>query len=296
MKMTKTGSVSRSIRVGGKMMLVAGASMLVAMACGDGGDSGGDGDGDGDGNGAGGVVNGTGGTGTGGVIGGTGGIVSGTGGTVVTPTTPGEAVGTALTPGDFAVDATGYGTDATSGFQGPIYTYTDMNGSVIYPPDFGTISEAEIAEGKFCVNGTGAQVLDMMYSTYWGAGVGWNLNQAADSTVPEPTSVAAYGGVTFTLHQAVTSETRIVVGVVDSAGTKTDYCKSLTPGENTVLWSELNSTCWDNMGDAPDLAMNGVENISFQVPTNTSGPAPFDFCIGGLSFIAGDGMGGAPAL
>lgn len=298
MKMTKTGSVSRSMRLGGKMILVVGASMLTAMACGGGDEgSGGDGDGDGDNPGTGGsVVGGTGGSGTGGaVIGGTGGIAGGTGGAaVVAPTTPGAAVATAIPAGTFAVDAMGFGTDVTNGFQGFAYTYTDSTSggtSVIYPATFGMISETEVAEGKLCVNGTGAQVIDMEYSTYWGAGVGWNLNQAPEETATTPISVADFTGVTFTHVAAATAETRIVVNV----GTQ-GYCKVIAAGENTVLWSELNSTCWDGMGDAFDPATMLVDNISFQIATNPTAPTPFDFCIGGLTFNGGGGMGGAPAL
>lgn len=282
MKQTNTRTVARSIRAGGKLVLATGAALLMAAACGgDDKKDGGDGDGDGDMTASGGTtIGGTGGAGTGGVVGGTGGS------TIVNPTMPGTAVGTPITAGTFAVDAMGFGTDATNGFQGFAYTYADMGGSVIYPPNFTTISETEISEGKLCVNGTGAQVLDMMYSTYWGAGLGWNLNQAVDGD-PAPISVADFDGVTFTMVAPVTVTTRFLVNV----GTQ-GYCTEITAGESTIEWTELNSTCWDGLGDFFDPATMLVDSVAWQVVTNPGAPAPFDFCVGGLEFNGGDGMGG----
>ncbi len=293
MKQTKTGAKSRSLRAGANLVLIAGASVLLAVACG-GGDEGGDGDGGGTGSnpGTGGIVNGgTGGAGTGGVVGGTGGVVGGTGGaTTVAPTMPGTAPATPITAGDFTVDATGFGSDAVSGFQGFAYTYIDMGGSVIYPADFSALSETEVAEGKICANGTGAQVVDMMYSVIWGGGVGWNLNQAADGD-PAPADVSAFDGVTFTLEAAVTAEMRFVANVGTSS-----YCVAISAGENVISWTDLNSTCWEPTTDGYlDPATQQVDSVAWQVVTNTGAAVPFDFCVGGLSFNAGGGMGGAPA-
>jgi len=174
----------------------------------------------------------------------------------------------------------GYGMG--DGFKGYWYTYKDSGASRIKPEcgEGGTAACFSMSANKICVSGTAGQVQMMMYSTYWGAGVGWNLNQEMVPPNPlQPASLKDKKTVTVKLDMKVEAPTRIKFKV---AGETADYCASLRPGLNTIPLDTITKECWTPGGD-PIAADASVEALQFQVLTNDGADTPFDFCVNNLS-------------
>jgi hypothetical protein len=118
------------------------------------------------------------------------------------------------------------------------------------------------------------------YSTHWGAGIGFNLNQATgeDSTPANFTS-AGSSGVTYAI-EPLYPNMRLVVG--DS---KTDYCVALTSPSGTIPWSTFSSSCWNTTGSRLSGPPASFVSVRFQVVADTSyaGFSSFDFCVTRLS-------------
>ena len=188
-----------------------------------------------------------------------------------------EPSGASGAPGAVLV-SDGYGSGA--GFKGYWYTYKDDGGSSIKPECGARSAPCFMGAARICVSGEGSQVQMGMFSTYWGAGVGWNLNQA--TSPPNPVLAIGLKGkstIAVTLDMKTTSPLRMKLKV---AGDTTDYCANLSPGLNTIPLSGITSECWMSGGD-PIAADAMVEALQFQIPTTDGSSTPFDFCITSLS-------------
>jgi len=156
------------------------------------------------------------------------------------------------------------------GIQGAFYTYGDEDTSTITPADFS-------AAADICVSGTiGASSADT-----WGAGVGFNLNQAEGSETKNPWNATAAGisGISFTID---TLPTGGLVRMISESG-DADYCVEITTaGAQTVLFSETSADCWEAGGAAPDATT--LTAVKWQVAAVTA-EYPFDFCISAVSAV-----------
>jgi hypothetical protein len=153
------------------------------------------------------------------------------------------------------------------GMGGYAYAYND------------TMSTSCVDSNALC--GSGSTVVMDSAGKYWGAGIGFNLNQAmaTSSTSPPINTFAATGsGITYTLSAfASTGGMRIIV---DQGGT--DYCAPITSASGTVKWSSFNTKCWDNSGTVLSGAPTAT-HINFQVNSGMS-TGSFNFCVTAVSF------------
>jgi hypothetical protein len=170
----------------------------------------------------------------------------------------------------------GYCTLGTA--HGYAFAYSDMN-------DGGQSSASLSADGSLCVSGTVVDVTctdQSCFSSFWGAGMGVNVNQATGTASPAANYAAAgSAGITYALD-GLPPNLRLVVG--DST---TDYCVILNTASGTVPWAKFNSACWD---PASGVALSGpparFTSVRFQVATDDTyeGFADFAFCIDRLAF------------
>jgi hypothetical protein len=156
------------------------------------------------------------------------------------------------------------------GMGGYAYSYND-----------GT-STACIDATAFC--GSGSTTVTDTMGKLWGAGIGFNLNQAmATGTASPPIQMymvpATAKGITYGLSALPTQGARLQI---DLGGT--DYCTPLMAATGTVMWSSFNSKCWDNSGTALAGPPATATHILFQV-TAVSAATPFDFCVTKIAFM-----------
>jgi len=240
----------------------------------------------------------TGGTGTAGTTGtgtagttatGTGGTSSGTAGTGTGGSAP--VAGVPLTPMMGWVD----GMSNSLGIQGAFFTYAD-------PTTTMTLMSDTMTSAKICMKGTAAKVVmpctvvapaTDCYGTYWGAAIGFNLNQPNDPVTmmggtPVPFNASAIKGFAFDVDGMTVPLPKDFRFNIEDATTQ--YCtttpKGVKPGTNTYLFSDLVSKCYATMpGPTAETIQMGVVKISWQIVTNTSATVPFDFCISNVVAI-----------
>ena len=195
------------------------------------------------------------------------------------PISSGDTGGTRSTSAAPFSVAAGYG--KADAYQGFWYTYKDAGGSTITPECGGKASPCFSAASQICVMGSAAQVMMMMYSTYWGAGVGWNLNQAAGGLAPAMgASLAGKTAVTIDLQMNTAAPLRLKFKVV---GDLSDYCTNLAAGSNTVPFTMITKECW-SPGGVPLPTDAPIEAMQLQIPSTDGAATPFDFCIKDIAF------------
>jgi hypothetical protein len=169
----------------------------------------------------------------------------------------------------------GYCTLGTA--HGYAFAYSDMN-------DGGSSSASLASDGTLCVHGTsvGAVCSDQTcFSSYWGAGMGVNVNQASGTSSPVANYPAAGStGVTYALD-SLPPNTRLVVG--DST---TDYCVTLNAASGSIPWTNFNSACWDGSGTSLSGPPASFTSVRFQVASDdvNGGFSDFNFCVDRLGF------------
>ena len=192
--------------------------------------------------------------------------------------TPIEAGSVTITS-EVAVDTQG------SGFAGGIWVNWDREGSAVFPVLMTDRTAEEVAEHKVCICGTAAQVEDGDYDKYWGAKVGWSVNQGLGDSLAAPADFSTTRGIRFTIHSETSAALRLNVEEWELDGAKRLYCASISPGRNTILWADLVTDCGAGGGTPFDPAVSTPSVVSWQVPGVSSGSTPFDFCIGGIETL-----------
>ena len=214
-----------------------------------------------------------------------------------TPTDPAASTpGTGATPPAGAAPieaAAGWvaGDRNTAGVQGAFYTFSDADaggGSTISPATF-----MAVASGPLCAEGTAAQVpaatecpgANDCFGTYWGAGIGLNLNQATTTpNPPMPYDAVVQGVQGFSFTVGGTNVPAAMRFKVKVDGDASDYCVPITPGVNNVRFDNLHENCWlGSTGPTPDPT--GLTAIQWQVTTNDISATPYHFCVENLSAI-----------
>jgi hypothetical protein len=139
------------------------------------------------------------------------------------------------------------------------------------------VSTACIDTTAMCTTGqTGVQSM-----TVYGAGIGFNLNQAmaTTSTSPPINPFTATGvGISYSISSLPSQGARLAIG----DGT-TDYCAALPGKSGTIPWATFNTKCWDNTGTALSGPPTNPVHIEFQVPA-TAAATPFSFCVDSVAF------------
>jgi hypothetical protein len=156
----------------------------------------------------------------------------------------------------------------------------------------GGTSTACISPTQFCAVGT--VDVDNYPATpdHYGAGIGFNLNQAqATSCTGTPimpyTISSSAVGVAYTLSNLPAGGARLIIGdaVTSDAGvtTGTDYCVLLTSASGTVPWAKFNTECWSNAGTFLTGPPANPIHLNIGLPSGAT-PSSFDFCVNALSF------------
>lgn len=189
--------------------------------------------------------------------------------------------------------------DNAAGVQGAVFTYAS-EGSTIMPLTDETTPFENAGDGRLCVKGSAAQVVDEMYGVYFGAGMGFDLcaNGASDEPPNEKYALGAcpFGqelvGLRFKLSgSTVPSELR--VQFKETARDEATYVLAKS-GANTVLFED-GKVVYDPMADPVDVSK--IESVQFAIPTNADAPTKFDFCIEDVVLLTESGTcedGGSP--
>jgi hypothetical protein len=174
----------------------------------------------------------------------------------------------------------GYVSSASNavGIQGYFYTFSD---------GFGTIAPDSFAAAgsQICVSGATAAVVGGDYATYYGSGIGVNLNQGPDPGAAvgafDPT---AHGvtGFAFTIAGATIPTTLSVSLKV--VGSSAFYCKVATGGANSVRAGDLRADCTSPTPGAGPPAGATIEALQWHIG-GMAAPVQFDFCITNISAL-----------
>jgi len=203
------------------------------------------------------------------------------------------------------------------GIQGAAFSFGDTT-SIVGMTD--NLKDATATTS--CIKGTAAKVdmtsdkcVNMMfdapakdcYGQYWGAALGFNLNQVIDMTLVPPAGgmPAAFDaslikGFYFEIsdhddHTGVVPAPSALRFKVNDSDDK-EYCNTsalkVKSGVNTVLFSDLTTECWAPTATSSKITADVEKKfikIAWQVVTNPSAAVPFDFCIGNVKALLKDG-------
>jgi len=168
----------------------------------------------------------------------------------------------------------------------------------------GTAAKVDMASAA-CMNKMFTPPATDCYGEYWGAALGFNLNQAIDMTTMEGGTPMAFDASLIKGFYFVISDHDDHSGVVpgpsalrfkvnDSDGK--EYCNTsalkVKSGENTVLFSDLTTECWAPTDMSSKITADVEKKfikIAWQVVTNSSAAVPFDFCVGNVKALLKDG-------
>lgn len=173
-------------------------------------------------------------------------------------------------------------------YTGYFYSISDKldgGGSVICP-ECNELGCSPLST-SMCATGTAGKVIGTAYSTYWGVGLVWNLNQPVSAptcrALDAPGSVDLAGKIITASFDAPPAAFRIQL----DTGSPTDYLCADVSGKSTISIpaADFVDQCWTSGMRIPITAaqLASVKALRFMIPTNTSADVPFDFCITSLS-------------
>ncbi len=182
------------------------------------------------------------------------------------------------------VPTAGFVSAATNGVgvNGYFFTYLDASGDTTIAPQ-----EFSMTDGPaICVSGSGAQVLNDDYSTYFGAGVGLSLNNGGDAVGDQPWDPGGVTAFTFDITGPTIPGLRFQVDLGQGGD---PYCADIPagPGTKTIALSSNVQACYNppaTQGPAVGAADQPLA-IQWAIPTNVNAPTPFDFCIENLAAV-----------
>jgi len=169
----------------------------------------------------------------------------------------------------------------------------------------GTAAKVDMAAEK-CVSKMFDPPAMDCYGQFWGAALGFNLNQAIDMTLVPPAGgtpmafdASLIKGFYFEIsdhddHTGTVPAPSALRFKVDD-GTK-EYCNptaiKVKSGVNTVLFSDLTTECWAPTATSSKITADVEKKfikIAWQVVTNSTSAVPFDFCVGNVRALLKDG-------
>ena len=218
-------------------------------------------------------------TGTGGSTSGSGGSSPGSGGAVGSGGVSGSGCpGVAIVPDSKGLVAAGTN---SLGIHGSWFEYSDcvdLGGkncsTVITPP---TASFPNVG-GKMCTSG-----MTSMASGAWGAGIALEVNDGPPQ-LPYDTTSHGVKGFCFQLSGATIPSTSIRVAFPTKNNPDNSYFSAVsTTGSHTVLFSDTAQGSWVTTRSAFEPTM--VMLVQFQIPSSTTSPVPWDFCVEGFTAI-----------
>ncbi len=173
------------------------------------------------------------------------------------------------------------------GISGTWFSYSDAN-------DGGdsTITASVSATGGYCAVGEASQIQNgedgnPAYSTYWGAGIGFNLCyddtiEGTDDdkalTIADCTAgdVSKIIGFKLTVTGSLPT-TELRVTMTEKGRNESTFINAKVLDVHETYLFEKATVLYDATADPIDVSK--VKALQFQVSTATSGATPFDFCI-----------------
>lgn len=166
----------------------------------------------------------------------------------------------------------------------------------------GGTSKLTLNPDYMCATGTLAMVpkiegtSDYDYSTYWGGGIGRNLNQVAGGDAadqePAPADISDYTSVKVTLDGVKGYSVRLQVEVMADAdageASATYYCADLTETGGTVKLADMYEGCWSpktSTSKVFDPATMQATSISIALVTDNKSEHAVDICVTELTFV-----------
>ena len=203
---------------------------------------------------------------------------------------PGAAGSLSLTPTNGWVD----GKSNAVGIQGQFFAAADSTSMIGLTSDF--------SGSRACLNGMAAKVDQQStpcatlmftppatdcYEQYWGAEVGLNLNQPTMGGTPVPFNASALQGFSFEISgDIVPGPSGLRFQVEGPDGKFCNYpAVKLRLGLNTVLFSDLATSCWSSGSDTAERAKSALISIEWMIVTNASSTVPFDFCVSNVRAV-----------
>jgi hypothetical protein len=151
--------------------------------------------------------------------------------------------------------------------------------------------------GSMCTTGTVAKVVDMMYSAIWGAGIGFDLNNAgADGgTGKNAWDAGAHNVTGFSFHidtpptggqMRVEFPTNAVPGTTDInaaywGGASNNLSAIKNGGDYSFHWADVGGPMYLTAPTPFDKSK--IVSMQFHVVANTSSSIPFMYCISNLT-------------
>jgi hypothetical protein len=157
-----------------------------------------------------------------------------------------------------------------------------------------------------CASGQAAVVLNMDYSDFYGAGIGFDFNNAGldggtGKMAYDPTA-HGFTGISFDIdvppgnNLRVEFPTTAMTGITDkysawwNTAQGTANTSPVKTGTNSFTWSDIKPPAYSAMTSAgiamwPAFDPTKILSIQFHVVTNTSTPVSFGFCISNLTLL-----------
>ncbi|HXX67208.1 MAG TPA: hypothetical protein VEK07_08505 [Polyangiaceae bacterium] len=180
-------------------------------------------------------------------------------------------------------DDTGYVASGSNplGITGSWFVYSDcadldgVNCSMVTTPDAGGFPNDG---GVMCTSGTTSTA-----SGAWGAGIALELNDGPPQ-MPFDTVDAGITGFCFQLTGPTIPSTGVRVAFPTEDNNDNAYFKAVyTAGQHTVLFSQTAQGSW--VTDPQPFEPTAVTLIQFQIPSSSTAPIPWNFCVGGLTAV-----------
>ena len=191
--------------------------------------------------------------------------------------------------------------DNTYGIVGAWFTYGDATPSdPDATPGNSTVEGAVSAYGGYCASGVAGQVLEidgsLAWSTYWGAGIGFNLCQLTpgeDGTVYTIEECADNGGTDLT---GILGFELILSGNLGTDGNqfRVTFAEkgrgeaTYIPGDQAVVGDSIKYYFEDAVitydsafpnDNHPEIDVGNVQALQFQVSTSQNYDIDYDFCV-----------------
>jgi hypothetical protein len=116
------------------------------------------------------------------------------------------------------------------------------------------------------------------WSTYWGAALAIDLNQAPDTTDGVAWNASAYSGVSFDIAiSAMPPNLRLYINLMDD----TQYCYAISASKTYSLsWSQFRQDCYTTGGATlSGTALTQIKKFAWQAGTDATSARAFDFCV-----------------
>ncbi|HVZ87022.1 MAG TPA: hypothetical protein VHG72_08635 [Polyangia bacterium] len=132
--------------------------------------------------------------------------------------------------------------------------------------------------GKMCTSGMTSSAPGA-----WGAGIALELNDGPPQ-MPYDTTAHGVKGFCFVLSGSTIPSTTIRVAFPTQDNNDNAYFEAVsTPGPHTVLFSDTAQGSWVTAKTA--FEPTKVMLLQLQIPSSTTAPVPWDFCVEGLTAV-----------